>query len=88
MPPPYRLSPDVIADALARRFPSREVLVPSAALSRSAVDRCRSHGVTGGAVYDAIVALTAAEAKAVLLTRNARAARTYARLGVEFTLLE
>ena len=38
--------------------------------------------ITGGAVYDALVALAAAEHKADLATRDARAKDTYARIGV------
>lgn len=65
-----------------------EVIVPSPALSRAVVARCRASGVSGGAVYDAIVALTAAGVKAVLLARDVRVARTYGRHGVELTMLD
>lgn len=43
-------------------------------------------GIAGGAVYDALVALAAIEAGALLLTRDRRAAGTYAALAspVEF----
>lgn len=88
MPPPYRLEAEVAAELLGRWFPSREILVPPAALSRSMVERCRERGIAGGAVYDALVGLTAAGAKARLLTRDERAARTYRRLGIEFELME
>jgi predicted nucleic acid-binding protein len=39
------------------------------------------HGVAGGAVYDALVALAAVEHDAVLATRDARAIATYQALG-------
>lgn len=87
MPPPHRLTPDVAADLLGRRFPARLTLVPSSRLSRGVVERCRAVGVAGGAVYDALVALTAAEARRKLVTRDARAARTYSRLGVDYDLM-
>ncbi len=37
-------------------------------------------GISGGAVYDALVALAAREAGATLVTRDRRAASTYAAL--------
>jgi predicted nucleic acid-binding protein len=87
LPPPHRLSADVAAQLLARWFPDADVIVPSARLSRALVDRCRGVGVDGGAVYDALVGLTAAESKQTLLTRDARAAETYDRLGVDYELM-
>ncbi len=39
-------------------------------------------GIAGGAVYDAIVALTAAEHGVALATRDARAIATYQTIGV------
>lgn len=39
-------------------------------------------GMAGGAVYDALVALAAAEHAAPLATRDARARGTYERVGV------
>lgn len=40
------------------------------------------HGVAGGAVYDALVALAALEHGSDLATRDGRASDTYARIGV------
>jgi len=44
-------------------------------------------GVTGGAVYDAIVGATAREHEATLLTLDERAQRAYAAVGTRFELL-
>jgi predicted nucleic acid-binding protein len=44
-------------------------------------------GVTGGAVYDGLVALAAKEHAAVLATHDARALSTYERLSVDVTLV-
>lgn len=44
-------------------------------------------GVTGGAVYDALVGLAASQAGTVLVTRDRRAAATYAALGVEIEIV-
>jgi hypothetical protein len=43
--------------------------------------------IVGGAVYDALVALTAREAGAELLTLDERAVRTYELLGIDFQLV-
>jgi predicted nucleic acid-binding protein len=45
------------------------------------------HGITGGAVYDALVAATAAEHDAELLSCDRRAAATYERFGIRFEMV-
>ena len=84
MPAPHRFGPDVAAELIRGWFPGAHTLVPSQKLSRSLVERCFAAGVDGGAVYDALVGLTASEAGCVLLTRDARACRTYERVGALF----
>lgn len=55
----------------------------------SAVHRELSrHGVSGGATYDGLVALAAVQNNLILLTRDARALATYARLGVRTEVLD
>jgi hypothetical protein len=76
-----------VAHLLERWFPPEETVVPSPELSRSVVERCREAQVEGGAVCDPLVGLTAAEASLTLLTRDARAARTYQRIGAAFDLV-
>jgi hypothetical protein len=44
-------------------------------------------GVAAGAVYDALIALTAGDADRTLLTRDRRAAATYSRLRVAYELV-
>lgn len=87
LPPPHRLDPLVVSDLVSRWFPPNETLAPSARLTRSIVERCAGLGLVGGAVYDALVGLTAAEAGETLLTRDERAARTYGLVGVPFELV-
>jgi len=87
MPPPHRLEPAVVAELLERWFPAACTLVPSGGLARDIVRRCCEAGIGGGAVHDALVGLTAAEAGAVLVSRDVRAARTYRRLGLEMELV-
>jgi predicted nucleic acid-binding protein len=87
LPPPHRLPAEVAAELLARWFPEAQVIVPSARLSRAIVERCHRAQLRGGAVYDALVALTTAESKITLVTRDERAARTYDRVGITFELV-
>jgi hypothetical protein len=86
LPAGRRLAPDLVATLIRRWFPARRTLVPTARLSREIVERCQDAGVTGGAVYDALIGLTATEAGLTLLTRDARAKETYRRLAVPFEL--
>lgn len=51
------------------------------------VQRLARAGVMGGAVYDGLVGLTAAEHGLTLITRDRRARRTYDALGIAFTAL-
>ncbi len=88
LPAPHRLTGNVARRLLAGRFASSEVLTESAPLQRSIVDRLARIGVEGGAVYDALVGLTAAQYDEVLLTRDRRAARTYELVGVTFQLVK
>jgi predicted nucleic acid-binding protein len=46
-----------------------------------------SGGIVGGAIYDALIAATALEADARLLSRDERASRTYEAVGVRFELI-
>jgi predicted nucleic acid-binding protein len=87
LPPPHRLSGDAVAELVSAWFPPTETLAPSPRLSRGIVERCAALGLSGGAVYDALVGLTAAEAGETLLTRDDRAARTYTALDVAFETL-
>lgn len=82
MPPPERLTPEIAGSLLEHWFPAERTIVPSPELSHEVVERCRVSGVSGGAVYDALVGLTAREAGARLVTRDERAARTYRALDV------
>jgi len=87
MPPPHRFGSELAAALLERWFPAARTLVPAPALSHDLVARCADRGVAGGAVYDALVGLTASEADLAFVTRDERAARTYRRLGIAFELV-
>lgn len=59
----------------------------STSLAAEVPQRLAERGVSGGAVYDALVAMAATEAGLVLLTRDGRATTTYRSVGVVFELL-
>lgn len=71
---------------IARRFP-QELLNLSESGLRDVLSRAAHAGISGGAVYDALVAATASEAGATLVTRDRRAIRIYEALGARFEFL-
>ncbi|MBI5161337.1 MAG: type II toxin-antitoxin system VapC family toxin [Micrococcales bacterium] len=64
-----------------------EPFVLSEQAARAAPQQFALLGITGGAVYDGLVALAAREQAAVLATRDARARSTYEAVGVEVDLI-
>lgn len=64
-----------------------ETLVLSATSVQGAHRELAGNGVAGGATYDGLVALSAREHDAVLVTRDARARSTYETLGVAVEVL-
>jgi predicted nucleic acid-binding protein len=87
LPAPHRLAPEVAAELLQGWFPAARVLVPDASLATSLVERLAAIPISGSAVYDALVGLTAADHGVELVTRDRRAARTYEALGVAHRVL-
>ena len=84
---PHRLAPDVASSLLGGWFPAGRLLLPSTGLVASLVARLADAGIGGGAAYDALVGLTAAEHGAELRTRDQRAAVTYDALSVPYQLV-
>ena len=72
LPRPMRLSPDTAVETLRRTLEGKSELVgPPPAEGFALLDRLRDRTVTGGAVYDAAIAETAAKAGAdSILTLN------------------
>lgn len=87
LPAPHRLTPGVASSLLAGWFPSERILMPGLGLVQSIVQRLADAGIGGGASYDALVGLTAAEHGAELRTRDQRAATTYDALSVPYRLV-
>lgn len=80
LPGDLRLAPTDAARLLEERF--APPLLLRAEVTRSLPRVLADLGVAGGAVYDALVALAAAEHGCALATRDARARNTYDLVGV------
>jgi predicted nucleic acid-binding protein len=87
MPEGRRIEPQLILGALEHDFPEPWLSLDGAGL-RAALRRAVSAGVRGGALYDALIAATAAEHGARILSADVRAQATYEALGVQVTALE
>ena len=81
MPEGHRVAPGVVLEWLERRFESEWLTLPPAA-ARRALRTAVEQGIRGGALYDALVAGTAAHHRRRLLTADRRAAPVYRALGV------
>lgn len=84
--PEIRLPQELAAELLRRRFPAAVLSLPTGQRARL-VDRLATAGVARGAVYDGLIAATAAHYGARILSLDQRAARTYEALGAQFRLL-
>jgi predicted nucleic acid-binding protein len=86
LPPPHRVSPEVVVSFLEMTFTEPWLTLSAmehAALLREAAEK----GVRGGSLYDAMVAGTARQRGATLVTRDRRATQVYNALGVPFQLV-
>lgn len=86
LPPPHRVSGDVVRDFIAARF-TAPFLGIAARDYRRFLFELPEHAITGGAAYDALVAATAAAHSAELVTCDRRAAPVYERYGVRSRML-
>lgn len=86
LPPPHRAAGTIARDFVGSR--SREPLLALGPTEHlDLLDLLVAKGITGGAVYDGLVGLTAARHGACLFSRDHRAARVYDALDVEFELI-
>lgn len=86
LPPPHRAAAEIVAAFLEARFPD-PFLTLRAADQKRLVREAVTLGISGGSVYDALVAATARRAGTVLLTRDRRAIPVYEAMGTEFDLV-
>ena len=81
LPQPYTVPP-VQASAALRSYSSDVLVLPGDEVA-DAIDRFVIARASGGASYDALIAVTAKHHGATLLTRDERAAEVYERLGTD-----
>ena len=86
LPSPHRAEPAIVRDYLTITFPDSPLTL-ARARAAGVVAILVEKGVAGGASYDAVVALIAAQAGATLVTLDQRARPTYERIGVQVRLL-
>lgn len=86
LPPPHRADVVVAAAMLKARLPAAHVTLAADAYAESP-KWLAAAGIGGGSAYDGLIALTALEHDLKLVSRDARASRTYRALGVRFRLL-
>lgn len=80
-----------VPGALARAYLRARFEAPLVGLAPDAceavLDLAARGGIEGGAIYDAVVGITAERAGATLLTLDRRATPTYDKVGVAYRLL-
>lgn len=86
LPAPAGLPATAAAQVVAANFGDRLLGLPLGPMP-DLLDELAAAGLVGGAVYDGLIAITAREAGATLVTNDRRARATYARLGVEVRYL-
>lgn len=86
MPGGHRLSPAVAGQVLQDMFPATPMALSGDGHLR-VIELMAALGVPGGAVFDCVIAETARENGAGLVSLDRRAAKNYAAVGVAFTLL-
>jgi predicted nucleic acid-binding protein len=86
LPVPQRTPPQLVVSFLNAHFPGPKLALDSAGYE-TLLKLSIEHSITGGAIYDALIALTAKEAGMALLTLDRRAVATYQATGVDFELI-
>lgn len=86
LPEPFRAEPLVVAEFLDRTFTSAR-LVLDADHQAALPARLAGLGISGGAVYDALIAFTVSAADAEIVTLDRRAFTTYQRCRAPARLL-
>lgn len=86
MPGNHRLAPALTRRLLVDMFPAPPLTL-SGEGHRRVIDLVADLGIPGGAIHDCLIAETARENGATLVSLDRRAAKNYAAVGVEFILL-
>ncbi|HUF99751.1 MAG TPA: PIN domain-containing protein [Ilumatobacter sp.] len=85
LPGDARLDTADAATLIAQRF--LPIVALDSDMSEGLIQVLADHRVAGGAVYDALIALTSIQAGATLLTRDRRARATYVSIGAAHELV-
>ncbi len=80
LPPPHRAQPSIVHAFLTERF-AEPLLTLSETGYQELLATVSAGQILGGPAYDALIAFTAAEHKATLLSLDQRAAATYEAVG-------
>ncbi len=86
LPPPHRAESAIVRDFLDRTFPGAQLMLP-ADQSRRLVGALVEMGISGGASYDAVIAMIAVHHERELVTLDRRARPTYDRVGAAVRLI-
>jgi predicted nucleic acid-binding protein len=86
LPEPFQIAASDMAEYLGVRYPGGRLSLPHSE-HQGLVSKLAKNRISGGAVYDALVAMTAAHHGRTLLSCDRRAARTYDRLGIDVAYL-
>lgn len=87
LPPPHRAPADMVQAFLAGRFSAAPLGLPPRG-HMGLIEMASREGLTGGAIYDALIAATVLYAGATLVTRDQRAQITYDRMRVSYEFLD
>ncbi len=86
LPPPLRRDPATVRDLIDANFPMSRFLSREGATAL--LGRLPELGISGGSVYDALIAAAAVAAGATLHTRDNRALKTYRALNADVNLID
>jgi predicted nucleic acid-binding protein len=81
LPPPHRAQPSIVHTFITERFTDPFLTLSETGYQELLATVAASH-LLGGPTYDALVAFTAAEHQATLMSLDQRAAATYEAIGV------
>ena len=81
LPPPHRAQPAIVHTFITERFTDPFLTLSETGYQELLATVAASH-ILGGPTYDALIAFTAAEHQATLMSLDQRAAATYKAIGV------
>jgi len=87
MPEPFRVTPRIVLDGLDRDYPTPWLTLPGLD-QRAFLGLAVDAGLRGGALYDALIAATAREHGATLLSADRRAQEAYEAMGADVSYVD